>query len=155
MRAPWILAWVLIHATTCDAGTVSAFSFAISLADRVAGKTNSAATFTFTPPSNIRSNDDIVIQYPTNFFSNGVTPVALLSGGKTCSPTVTGATNNQVACLNVNAQITANTVVVLTLTGMAMGPVTAGDSIAESSIYDVSDQSQTYKSIRRIWGHQT
>ena len=155
MRAPWILAWVLIHATTCDAGTVSAFSFAISLADRVAGKTNSAATFTFTPPSNIRLNDDIVIQYPTNFFSNGVTPVALLSGGKTCSPTVTGATSNQVACLNVNAQITSNTVVVLTLTGMAMGPVTAGDSIAESSIYDVSDQSQTYKSIRRIWGHQT
>ena len=132
MRAPWIVAWVLIHAATCDAGTVSAFSFVISLADRVAGKGNSAATFTFTPPSNIRLNDDIVIQYPNNFFADGVIPTAILSGGKTCTPTATGATNNQVSC-NVNGKINAGSVVVLTLTGMTMGPVTAGKTLNPES----------------------
>jgi len=121
MRAVVIAAVILIHAATkIDAGAVSAFTFEIALANRVAAKTMSAATFTFTPPSDIRGNDDIVIQYPSSFFANGVTPTATLSGGKTCSPTATGATANQVSCLNVNAKINANTVVVLTLTGMTM-----------------------------------
>ena len=121
MRAVVIAAVILMHAAAkIDAGAVSAFTFEIASANRVAAKTTSAATFTFTPPSDILVNDDIVIQYPSSFFANGVTPSAALSGGKTCSPTATGATANQVSCLNVNAKINANTVVVLTLTGMTM-----------------------------------
>lgn len=123
----FIVILLLIHAYSSDAGTVSSFSFVISQGHRVAGTTGSAATFTFTPPSDIRQNDDIVIEYPNNFFKDGVTPLSSLSGSRTCSPTATGATNDQVKCLNVNAKINANTVVVLTLTGMEMGPVTAGE----------------------------
>jgi hypothetical protein len=123
----FIVVLLLIHAYSSDAGTVSSFSFVISLDHRVAGKTGSAATFTFTPPSNIGNNDDIIIQYPNNFFKDGVTPLSFLSGSRTCTPTATGATNDQVKCLNVNTKINKDTVVVLTLTGMEMGPVTAGE----------------------------
>lgn len=118
---------VLLHAYSSDAGTVSSFSFVISLDHRVAGKTGAAATFTFTPPSDIGNNHDIIIEYPNNFFKDGVTPLSSLSGSRTCTPTATGATNDQVSCLNVNTKINKNTVVVLTLTGMEMGPVTSGE----------------------------
>ena len=133
MSAVFLAAVVLMFAAAIDAGEVSSFAFEIALADRVAAKTTSDATFTFTPPSDISNNDDIVIQYPNNFFADGVIPTAILSGGKTCTPTATGATNNQVSCNNVNAKINAGSVVVLTLTGMTMGPVTAGKPLNPES----------------------
>ena len=132
MNAVFSAALVLMFAAAIDAGAVASFAFEIALADRVAAKTTSDVTFTFTPPSDISNNDDIVIQYPNNFFADGVIPTAILSGGKTCTPTATGATNNQVSC-NVNAKINAGTVVVLTLTGMTMGPVTAGKTLNPKS----------------------
>ena len=108
---------VLLHAAAIEAGSVGAFTFAMTRLDRVAGKTAAGATFTFTPPSDIGSNDDIVIQYPSNFFASGVTPSALLSG-KSCTPQAT--TSIQFTCKDVSGKINKNTVVVLTITGMTM-----------------------------------
>jgi hypothetical protein len=149
MRTWLVVALVLIHARVSVSQAVTSFSFAISLADRVAGRTNSAATFTFTVPSQLSLNGDIFIQYPNNFFADGVTPTASLSGGKTCTPTATGATNDQVACMNVNAAISASTVVVLTLTGLKMGPVTAGDCSAGISITKMANVQLTGAQVPR------
>jgi hypothetical protein len=121
MRAVLVATLVLIHAAAINGGAVQLFSFAIDMNDRVAGKTMAAATFTFTTATNLANNDDIVIQYPTGFFVNGVTPTALLNKNS-CTPTA--FTNTQVTC-KVNSGVSAGGVA-LTLTGITIGPVYAG-----------------------------
>jgi hypothetical protein len=113
-----IVAFVLLHAAAIEAGTVSAFTFSMTQPDRVAQKTASAATFTFTPASHIEINDDIEIQYPSNFFAAGVTPSALMSGSSGCTPTVTTSTGFN--CNGVTTKINKDTAVVFTITGLTM-----------------------------------
>jgi hypothetical protein len=100
-------------------------SFVVSLFDRLAGKTNAAATFSFTPSAGgqVSQGGTIAIAYPSRFFLSSPSPAVSLSGGATAA--VTSHTDNKVVLTVQSGIVAAATAVTVTLAGFTMGTATA------------------------------
>jgi len=103
-------------------------AFVIEDSDRVADKTNVAATFSFTTTAGgaLVIGSNITLTYPPGFFSSSATPSVLMSGsasGTSAPPSLTA-----IVVTTATVGIAASANVIVTLTGLKLGPVTAGNS---------------------------
>ena len=138
--------------TSHDAGTVgvTAFgsgpigdrvvltSFAVSLSDRVAGKSGSAATVVFAPSvgGDVAAGGTVTLSYPASFFLVESSPSASASGGSALNVT---AHDSSFLVLTVQSgTLAAATAVTITLAGLKMGGVVA-DVPSSVSVVTSSD----------------
>ncbi len=113
-------------------------SFAVSLSDRVAGKSGSAATVVFAPSvgGNVPVGGTVTLSYPASFFLIEATPSASASGGSALNVT-THASSFLVLSVQ-SGVLAAATAVTITLAGLKMGSITA-DVPSSVSVVTSSD----------------
>jgi hypothetical protein len=111
-------------------GQVTSALFGIATSDRVAGKTGTAATFSFTTTAGgaLAAGDKITLTYPSSFFSSTGTPGVQISGSGPPTGTVATPTSTQIVITIATQSIAASTAVTVTVTGLTMGAATAGSS---------------------------
>jgi hypothetical protein len=114
-------------------GAVTSISFGIAAADRVANRTNVAATFAFTPSAGGASPISVTLNYPPGFFSPSATPNATSSSVDTIlSPETPGVTS--IVLSVTGTALSAATAVTVTLAGCTLGPArAAGDVTVQTS----------------------
>ena len=97
----------------------------MSLADRVAGKAGSAATFVFRPSAggDVPVGGTITLNYPASFFLSSPSPNVTMSGGSTAN--CTSQTASSVVLTLQSGTVAASTAATVTLTGFTMGAPTA------------------------------
>ena len=121
---------VILVQTVQSQTSVSSVTFSIAAAKRVAGSTNTAATFSFTTSAtgSLVSGSTITLKYPVGFFTTagglGVQISVGSVGGIPSTPTTTA-----IIITTTNDSIGQSTAVIVTLTGLTMGAASAGGSV--------------------------
>ena len=107
-------------------GRVSVGAFVIQDSDRVADKANVAATFSFTTTAGgaLAIGSNVTLTYPPGFFSSSATPSVLMSGSVSGASAAQSAT--AIVVTTATAVVAASTNVIVILTGLRLGSVTAG-----------------------------
>jgi hypothetical protein len=108
-----------------------AVSFNIAVTDRKAGKTDVPVTLSFTPSvfGGISPGGTITLSYPASFFAPSVTPVVAAGASSVAGLTATcgATTTTYIVITTAGAAILPASAFTLTLSGMTLGYLTAGD----------------------------
>jgi hypothetical protein len=113
-------------------------SFAVSLSDRVAGKSGSTATVVFAPSvgGDVPVGGTVTLSYPASFFLIDSSPSAPASGGSALN--VTTHSSSFLVLTVQSGVLAAATAVTITLAGLKMGSITA-DVPSSVSVITSSD----------------
>jgi len=112
----------ILHCSVRVSGQVSNIDFVIADSFRVASMVNVPVTFSFTPTAGgaLASSDSITLNYPTGFFTVGVTPSSVsVSGGANANSTPSG--NSSIVVTLLSGTVPASTAVTVTLSGLTNG----------------------------------
>jgi len=101
--------------------------FDILATNRIANKTNVSVSFSFTTSSgsSLAIGSFISLMYPSGFFSTFATPSVTMSGS--FAGTSSTPSSSAIVITTATAVIPASTNVTVTLSGLRLGPITAGN----------------------------
>ncbi len=128
---------VLILVPAVQSQSVTSVNFSIAAANRVAGSTNAAATFSFVTSAtgSLAPGSKITLNYPVGFFTTDGGPAVEISVGSVSGFAGTPTTTTIIITTS-SGSIGQSTAVTVTITGLTMGAASAGGSVTVQTSAD-------------------